>query len=237
MIRILALLASGLLILSACATPIPIRTEHDPRLQVGIMLLDRVYNSELMAPIDVFQHTIFHSDPGMRVFTIGRSKAPVLTFEGQRILPDYDLDDAPPIDVLVMPSTEHSMGKDLEDQRLLRWLRERGQAAQYLLSVCDGAFPFAEAGLLDGLECTTFPGDIDKFRARYPHLTVHEGVIFVADGKVITGAGGARSYDPAFYLVEKLYGRKVAERIGRGLVIDWKLSEVAHSIGPRAKVP
>ena len=118
------MLTSGLLVLTACTAPRPERAEEDPRLQVGIMLLDGVYNSELMAPIDVFQHTIFHREPGMRVFTVGRSKEPVESFEGLRILPDYCLDDAPRIDVLVMPSTEHSMDEDLEDQRLMGWLRE-----------------------------------------------------------------------------------------------------------------
>jgi len=45
---------------------------------------------------------------------------------------------------------------------------------------------------------------------------------------MITAAGGAKSYDPALYLVELLYGKQVAIGIGKGLVIDWDLEQVKH---------
>ena len=77
-------------------------------------------------------------------------------------------------------------------------------------------------------ESTTFPGDIQRYKETYPSLTVHEGISFVHDRKAITSAGGAKSYDPALYLVELLYGKKVAEGIAKGLVIDWQLDEVKH---------
>lgn len=223
----------AVLLVGACASPTQSTRVQEPdegAVQVGILMLDRVYNSELMAPYDVFQHTVFHASPGMRVFTVGRDKSVVTSFEGLRMLPDYDLDDAPRIDVLVVPSSEHNMDSDLEDERLIEWLKARGTAAGYILSVCDGAFLLAEAGLLDGLQCTTFPGDLGPFRERYPHLAVHEELSFVADGKAITGAGGAISYDPAFYLVEKLYGQEVARRIGQGLVVNWDLKRIPHHI-------
>ena len=45
---------------------------------------------------------------------------------------------------------------------------------------------------------------------------------------MITSAGGAKSYDPALYLAELLYGKKAAEGIGKGLVIDWDLNTIKH---------
>ena len=90
------------------------------------------------------------------------------------------------------------------------------------------AFVLAKAGLLEGKESMTFPSDIPRYRETFPHLVVHEGVSFVHDGKLITSVGGAKSYDPALYLAEMLYGKKAAEGIGRGLVIDWSLSEIPH---------
>ncbi len=203
----------------------------EPPLMVGFLLLDGVYNSELAAPFDVFQHTVFHTQPGMQVCTIGRSLSPVTSFEGLRLLPDYDLDTAPALDVLVVPSAATNMDEDLRDRRLIEWIADQGKQTRYNFSVCDGAFLLAEAGLLDGRACTTYPGDIPAFRARYPHLHVLENQSFVADGPVITGAGGARSYDPAMYLVESLYGKTVARGIGRGLVIDWQLESIEHTLG------
>ncbi|MCP4654214.1 MAG: hypothetical protein GY856_02225 [bacterium] len=38
---------------------------------------------------------------------------------------------------------------------------------------------------------------------------------------VLTSEGGARSFDVAMYLCDLLFGEKVAQGIGRGLIIDW----------------
>jgi transcriptional regulator GlxA family with amidase domain len=92
------------------------------------------------------------------------------------------------------------------------WLKAAIEAADYVISVCDGAFPLAATGVLDGLIATTFPGDREAFAARFPAVDVRHDVNFVVDGKFITSVGGAMSYEPAFYLVERLYSRESAER-------------------------
>ncbi len=200
-------------------------------LVVGVLLLDGVYGTELTAPIDVFQHTVHHTKPGMRVVTIGRTAATVRTAEGLAITPDHALADAPRLDVLVVPSGEHSMSGDLEDLALIEWVSDRGERAKHVVSLCDGAFVLAEAGLLRDRRCTTFPGDIPIFRKTYPYLSVVEDVSFVVDGPCITSAGGARAFDPALYLVDRLFGRTVAESIADGLAIEWAPDAVAHVIG------
>ena len=200
-------------------------------------MLPGVYNSELMAPYDVLQHLEFHIDDAPDIFTVAPDPGPVKTFEGLELTPHYSFADAPPIDLLVIPSAENNMTSDLEDERLMAWIRDTGGSARLLLSLCDGAFLFAGAGLLHGLEATTFPGDQDRFEKTFPKVDLKREVVWVHDGKAVTGVGGARSYEPALYIVEKLYGAEAARGIGRGLVIDWDLSSHAHRVGPRATVP
>jgi len=190
-------------------------------LNAAFLIVDGVYNSELMAPYDVFQHTIFHTEPGIETFTVSPDGAPVTTFEGLIITPHYSFETAPPIDILIVPSAEHSMDSDLDNEALITWVREVGERARFVLSLCDGAFVLAKAGLLDGRAVTTFPGDQDGFAEMFPHLDLRRGVSFVHDGPAITSEGGAKSYDPAMYLVDHLYGEKVTQGIGRGLLIPW----------------
>jgi len=199
-------------------------------LNAAFLIVEGVYNSELIAPMDVLQHTVFHHEHGIRAFTVSEHNDPITTFEGLKIIPDYSLlnDSLPRIDILVVPSAKHSMDADLENEKLIDFVKHSGKQASYVMSLCDGAFVLAKAGLLDLHVCTTFPGDIEKFQAAFPHLSVHEGVSFVHDRKMITSAGGAKSYDPALYLVELLYGKTVADGIGKGLVIDWDLATVKH---------
>lgn len=205
-------------------------TLPDRELNAGFLVVDGVYNSELMAPMDVLQHTIFHTAKGIKVFTVAERKDIITTFEGLRLIPDYGFssDSVPSIDILVVPSAAHSMDTDLENEALTRFVARAGKEAMYIMSLCDGAFVLANAGLLDQYECTTFPSDIQRFKKQFAHLKVHEDVSFVHDRRAITSAGGAKSYDPALFLVERLYGKKVAEGIARGLVIDWQLAQVAH---------
>ncbi len=213
---------------SGSVSPFNAANTPSDTLNVAFLAINGVYNSELMAPFDVFQHTVFHTQPGMNTFIVSPSLEPVETFEGIKIIPDYSFDNVPPVDVLVVPSAENNMGTDLQDTTLISFVREKGLSAKYIMSLCDGAFILAQAGLLDEVKCTTFPTDIEKFRRTFPQLSVQEGYSFVHDGKAITSSGGAKSYDPAMYLVEYLYGQKVARGIGAGLVIDWKLEEVKH---------
>ncbi len=221
-ILLLAILSSGSIVAQT--------KKPEKALNVAFLMIDGIYNSELMAPYDILHHTVFHTDLGMKVFTVSPTKDPVTTFEGLKIIPDYafDSEDLPTIDVLVVASAKHSMDSDLEDKVLIDFVREKGEQAQFVMSLCDGAFVLAKAGLVDGKESTTFPGDIQKYKAMYPQLKVHEGVSFVHDGKLITSAGGAKSYDPALYLVEILYGIKSARGVAGGLVIDWDKDKIKH---------
>lgn len=223
-------LALSTCLLAACAAPdeSPERIVQGRPLNVGFLVVDGVYNTELTAPFDVFHHTVFHTDPGMRVFTVAPSIEPVTTFEGLRIVPDFTYKSAPPIDVLVVPSAEHSMDSDLEDQEMIAWVREVGFRSQYVVSLCDGAFVLAAAGLLDGRRATTFPADVARMRETFPAVTVLDGESFVHDGPMITSAGGALSFEPALYLCELLYGPASARGIAGGLVIDWDLDDVEH---------
>jgi transcriptional regulator GlxA family with amidase domain len=203
--------------------PPPADLALDTPLRAGFLIVDGVYNSELMAPYDILHHTRFHTKPlpGIEVFTVSPDGEPIVSFEGLTITPHHGFDDHPPIDILVVPSAEHSMDTDLENEVMMGWVRRVGGSARFVVSLCDGAFVLAAAGLLEGRECTTFPGDQDAFAERFPALDLRRGVSFVHDGPALTSAGGAKSYDVAMYLVDHLYGEEVARRVGRGLIIDW----------------
>jgi transcriptional regulator GlxA family with amidase domain len=233
---------SAIIFLSACSknaeenyveeidqVKLPLVERPDRILNAAFLIMDGVFNTELTAPIDIFQHSIFHTEYGIQIFTVAEKPEMVTTFEGLRIIPDYtfDHDSLPDIDILVIPSAEHHLDTDLENEVMINWVRETGINAQYVMSLCDGAFVLAKAGLLDGVQCTTFPGDIEQFRTTFPQLDVKEGVSFVHDGKMITSAGGAKSFDPALYLSELLYGKKAADGIAGGLVIDWNIKNIA----------
>jgi len=200
-------------------------SENSPKdtLNVAFLVMDGVFNTEFTAAYDIFHHTKFREGiQPMKVFSISKDSSLITTFEGIKVLTDYTLaDNYPKIDILAVPSAEHHLDSDLEEHEMIEWVKETGKKAQYVISFCDGAFVLAQAGLLDGLRCTTFPSDIDAFEKRFSSPDVQREVLWVHDGKAITSSGGARSFEPALYLCEYLYGNKVAKEIAQGMVIDW----------------
>ena len=220
----------------------PYQVQHDkkyfPKLEanrynVAFLIMDGTFNTEFTAPFDIFQHTIFRdSIKAMNVFTVANTDEPITTFEGVRIIPDYNYvkDNLPKIDILVVPSAEHHLDTDLEDEAMLNFVRNVDKEAQFITSHCDGAFVLAKAGLLDQSVSTTFPSDIDTMHEMFPKLDIRKDVLFVHDGKYITSAGGAKSFEAALYLCEYLYGKEVTRRLAQGLVIDWSIDDVPHLI-------
>ncbi|MEE9407089.1 MAG: DJ-1/PfpI family protein [Polaribacter sp.] len=203
------------------------------RYNVAFLIMDGTFNTELTAPFDIFQHTIFRENiKAMNVFTVANTNKPIVTFEGMRILPDFNYlkDSLPKIDILVVPSAEHHLDSDLEDTAMIEFVKRVDKEATYVTSHCDGAFVLAKAELLNGKVSTTFPSDIDKMRTMFPELEIRKEVLFVHDGKYITSAGGAKSFEAALYLCEFLYGKEVAKSLAGGLVIDWNVDDVPHLI-------
>jgi len=233
-----------LLILFACGqsknepadnAKVPIRQMEleDNWYNVAFLVMDGVYNTELTAPYDIFHHTRFRKGiRPMNVFMVAETREPVTTFEGIRLIPDFNYltDSLPRIDILVVPSAEHHLDTDLENEKMIQFVKEKSEKALFVTSHCDGAFVLAKAGLLDEVVCTTFPSDIDDLRRMFPNLEVRDSVLFVHDGKFITSAGGAKSFEAALYLCELLYGAEVAKLLAGGLVIDWDLKTVTKEI-------
>lgn len=238
------LIASLFVLLTACMEQKkePEATDDDDRTfpvlkanryNVAFLIMEGTYNTEFTAPYDIFQHTQYRENiKAMNTFTVANTLQPITTFEGVRILPDFDYtkDSLPQIDILVVPSAEHHLDTDLNDTIMLDFVKKVDKEALFMTSHCDGAFVLAKAGLLNEVASTTFPSDIGTYKKMFPQLEVKDSVLFVHDGKYITSAGGAKSFEAALYLCEYLYGKEIAESLAGGLVIDWNLADVPHLI-------
>lgn len=199
---------------------------------VAFLITDGTYNTEFTAPWDIYDHVRFRKvEKGMNLFTVSNTNDTITTFEGLKITPDYNFlnDQIPHIDILVIPSAEHHLDSDLEDEKLVAFVKNTSEKATWVTSHCDGAFVLAKTGLLDGVHCTTFPADIQAMRDMFDKPIVEDSVLFVHDGKFITSVGGAKSFEASLYLCELLYGKKNAEDLAEGLVIDWKLEALPYS--------
>jgi putative intracellular protease/amidase len=154
---------------------------------------------------------------GVRVFTVAPTDSVVTTAMGLRILPDYHFGNAPAADILLLPGGH----VDHEDGRILDWVKKAHTAASTTLTVCNGAYFLASAGLLDGLEATTFHGLLDDLQRSAPKVKVVRDRRFVDNGKIVTSAGLASGIDAAFHILSEYEGVGRAQEVATFLEYDW----------------
>jgi transcriptional regulator GlxA family with amidase domain len=157
--------------------------------------------------------------PAFKVFTVAVTREPITSQGFVKLVPEYGIADAPPVDIIVIPGG-HSAAVT-SDPAMMRWVTERSKAAQLSLTVCTGAFVLAKAGLLDGRDVTTHFGAIANLRKAAPNTRVHDGRRFVDTGNVITSAGVSAGIDGALHVVARLLGRHVADGTARYMEYAW----------------
>ena len=183
-------------------------------LRVAILIFEGVQIIDYTGPYEVF------GQGQCQVVTVAKTAAPISTSMGMRVTPAHSFADCPAPDILVIPGG----GVDTveNDAAAISWLRERAQGAQFVLSVCNGAFILAKTGLLDGLTATTFYGLLDEFDERYPKVTAVRDRRYVDNGKFVTTAGISSGIDGSLHVIEKLRGRSMAQRVALNMEYDWR---------------
>lgn len=199
------------------------RTKQEVPLSIGMVLFDGVTQLDLTGPYEVFARL-----PGARVHLIARDTAPVRTEWGMRIIPDVAFNEAPALDLLCVPGG-WGVNAQLEDEQLLGFLREHGEHARYVTSVCSGALLLGAAGLLRGYRATTHWLSLDLLRS-FGAESVDERV--VRDRNRITGGGVTAGIDFALVVAAELFGRGVAQAIQ--LAIEYNPAPPFESGSPRS---
>lgn len=131
-----------------------------------------------------------------------------------KVLPDYDFDDCPTLDVLVVPGGWGTR-KEMVNDRLLRWIADRSAQVETLTSVCTGALLLGKAGLLEGKRATTHWRSLDWMRELFPNTTVEGQLHFVEDGNLFTSAGISAGIDMALKVVSRYCGEAIARETAR----------------------
>ncbi len=71
---------------------------------------------------------------------------------------------------------------------IIAWLKRAIRPGIRLASICSGALLAAEAGMLDGRECTTHHGCMEDLIRLAPTARVRDNRLYVEDGDRLTSA-------------------------------------------------
>jgi transcriptional regulator GlxA family with amidase domain len=186
-------------------------------LTLGIVLFDDVEELDFVGPWEVFGSAC-EALTDDRMVTIAERGEPVRCRKGLRVVPDHSFENAPRLDVLLVPGGQGTR-REVENRAMIEWLRKAGGSCRWVTSVCTGALLLHEAGFARGRRVTTHWGFIEPLRRR-GEVTVLENVRWVRDGNLVTAAGVSAGIDMALWLLGQIHGPDLARKVQRYMEYD-----------------
>jgi transcriptional regulator GlxA family with amidase domain len=180
-------------------------------------LFDDAEELDFAGPWEVFTSAA-RKEAGDRVVTIAETSRPVRCAKGLRVLPDHGFADAPELDVVLVPGGQGTR-REVDNPRLIDWLRKASARCRWVTSVCTGSLVLHGAGLVKDKRITTHWAFVEQLRAR-GGATVLDDVRFVRDGNVVTAAGISAGIDMSLWLVGQLYDPEYARKVQRYIQYD-----------------
>lgn len=140
-----------------------------------------------------------------QLYTVSEKTEPITATAGMKIIPDHTFETAPAPRVVVIGA---QAGRS---PAMYEWLKKQAREADVVMSVCTGAFHLARAGLLNGREATTHHDFTERLAQEFPDVKVRRGLRFIEGERVSTAGGLTSGIDLALRVVERYFGRDVAQ--------------------------
>jgi putative intracellular protease/amidase len=179
-------------------------------ITVAVLVSEGVNVIDFSGPWGVFESVMLPHAQQMpfRLIAVSEATELVTSPSGLKIKPDYTFANLPAPNVVVIPAQKGS-------DAMRDWLTKNWQTTDVTMSVCTGAFQLAKAGLLNGKPATTHHEFLDELAKRYPEIQVKRGVRFVENEKISTAGGLTSGTDLALRVVERYFGREIAQNTAR----------------------
>ncbi|MBF9000963.1 choline metabolism transcriptional regulator GbdR [Vibrio nitrifigilis] len=137
--------------------------------------------------------------------------------DGITVNPDTTMSDAPPLDTLIVVggvNIVHSYTR-----RQIGWLQSLSRKHVRLGGVCTGPYLLAEAGLLDGYQCSVHWECLATLQERHPRVNCLNH-LFVIDRDRMTCSGGSVPLEMMITMIQKDFGRELAASISEMFICD-----------------
>lgn len=199
----------------AKANPAALIKSSSVRKKVAIMIFPGVQIIDYTGPYEVF------GQAGYDVFTVAEKADPLVTSMGMNVVPNYTFVNCPKPDLIVTPGGNVPQQVEKKDPRI-QWILTETSGGAKAMSVCNGAFWLANAGLLDGKNATTFYGMLKDLKTKFPNVHVLSDKRFADNGDVMCTAGLSSGIDGALHMVGNLEGAERAKSIALNMEYNWQ---------------
>jgi cyclohexyl-isocyanide hydratase len=188
---------------------IPLETH----LTIGALIFPNMDQCDFTGPFEALARV-----PNSTFLSIWKDKNPVRDLAGMQLLADTTIDEAPQLDVLLVPGG-HGQEALMHDEVVLSFIRKQAVKATYVFSVCTGALLCGAAGLLQGKRATTHWTAMEVL-PYFGAIPSDERVVI--DGKYVSAGGVTSGIDGSLIVVSLLRGETVAQELQLYMAYDPK---------------
>jgi transcriptional regulator GlxA family with amidase domain len=206
------------LILIVLLSIIFLNTMEAKQYKVAILIYEGVYLLDFAGPLEIFNDAMENdTSSAFQVYLVSPDGKLIKAHTGTEITPQYSVMNSPQPDILVIPGGDLSLSAN--NKEVATWITKTSDSSMITMSVCTGAFILADLGILNGKEATTWFGAKKRLQKKYPDIKVVDKR-FTDNGKIVTTAGVSAGIDGAIHVVERLFGKEIAEKTAK--YIEWE---------------
>ena len=185
---------------------------------IGFLLLDKFTMISLASAVDPLRMANQLSGSTLYSWSlVSADGEPVAASNGIRHLPDASMDDMFDGDALLVVG-----GVDIThsfSEKQLNWLRKLHERGIKLGGICTGTFVLAEAGLMDGLDCSVHWEIAGALEELHPSVKCSNR-LFIMDDEHLTCSGGTAPLDMVLNLISDRHGLSLANAISEMFILD-----------------
>jgi len=185
---------------------------------IGFLLLENFTMMSLASAIEVLRMANQLSGEELYSwYTITLDGEPISASDGIRITPDASIQTCPSLDVVIV-----SGGIDVfasYNKHHIAWLKEMDRQQCLLGGVCTGAYLLAEAGLLDGYDCSIHWEYLASLQEMFPKVNCTNR-LFSIDRDRMTCSGGTVPLDMMLYMIKHEHGFLLSSAISEMFICD-----------------
>jgi transcriptional regulator GlxA family with amidase domain len=191
--------------------PLPTLSMNKKR-NVGIFIFDDAEVLDFAGPFEVFSVTSqLNNHELFNVFTISKQAGVISAVNGLKVQADYHFQNHPTLDILILAGGQGTRAL-LNDPDTLQWISKTSEQAELTLCICSAARLLGKLGLLNGKHFCTHHEVYDHVKELAPAAVPQPGKRFVQTSeKLYTSGGISAGIDLSFHVVEKLFGKKIAQ--------------------------
>ncbi len=185
-------------------------------MRLGALLYNNFELLDAYGPLEMFGCLGDELD----IVVIAEHKGPVKSSGGPQTLAEYDFNDAPALDMLLLPGGIGTI-PELENAELMNFLQTRCPDIPINMSVCTGSALYARAGLLDGLRATSNKMFFSLASSQSDKVEWVANARWVDAGQYVTSSGVSAGTDMALAVIQRVFGPERALQVADFTEYQW----------------